>query len=399
MASNDRQETIVLGLEEEPKPATPGRSSGWLYLLVVLGIVAGVVVLAVLADRPTPSPTESEILQAEQIRERSSLSNLEDSGPELREPQARPERRTPGRPLNELVPGFTDLLIVTHLNEQGDASYQILWGPGANAAARSSSFDNGIFDISGNYFARFESSQWNRTMLAIGDLSSESSGAVAIGADGFVWHDTEVARIAYTTELEVGRRALFTADIVRRPEDSELLVEYITDIGGARLEHWGDYGFVLQSDGEMIVLGPSGADLGRAPFQFMGRDSDGELLVSDAGTLLSAGVDLLDAAPPPWSAQVDGIVVRAVASSYRPVTALEVQESSGPAVYVVSGSDLVRLDLGPVMVHGWASGGDYLIMSRDEGRKSVLVFYSLSSDEVFELEMTDRVADVFTRRP
>lgn len=392
-------EPIVLGVQPRPDVPSPTRSSKGPLIGLAAVLLIAAIALFVVGNRPAAEPTEAELVQAEQVRERSTLTNAEGAAPQLREPAARPERREPGQPLNELVPGFTDLLIVTHVNDQGAPFYQVLWAPGANAAARVSAFDDAVFDLSGNYFARFENSQWNGTMLAIGDLSSESSGPVAIGADAFVWHDTERARIAYTTEIEVGRRALFTADIVRRPGESELVIEYVTDIGGAQLVAWGDFGFVLQSDGEVIVLNPSGGDLGRAAMQFLGRDADGSLLVSQAGSVRRASLDLLELTEPSWAAQISGTVIRAVNSPYRPVAALEVQEPGGTVVYIASEADLVRLDLGEVTLHGWASGGQYLVLSRDEGRKSVLVFYDVDSDEVFELEMTDRVDQVFTRSP
>ncbi len=365
-------------------------------MIVALVVIAA---LAVFANRPAPAPTSGELQQEEQIRDRANLSGFEESQPALREPAARPERREPGQPLNQLVPGFSDLLIVAHVNEESEPFYQLLWGPGSNAAARTAAFDDGVFDLSGNYFARFESSQWNGVMLAMGDLSSESSGPVAIGADAFAWHDTEPGHIAYTTEIEVGRRALFTGEIVRRPGESDLLVSYVQDIGGAQLLAWGDFGFALESDGELIMIGTNGADLGRAPVQYIGRDTDGALLVAQGGDILRAQADLTEFAEPVWVPQVAGVVTRSVLSPYRPMIGLEVQEPGGLAVYVATETDLVRLELGDVTIHGWGSGGDYLIMSRDDGRKSVLIFYGVDSDEVFELEMTDRVANVFTRRP
>ncbi len=394
----NRQKTIVLGMPEAPTaPSQPRSPKGPLIAVVVVIVV--VAALAIFANRPTTAPTAAELEQEEQVRDRSDLSGFEQAEPELREPAARPERRPPGLPLNQLVPGFVDLLIVSHTNEGGDPFYQVLWGPGANTAARTAAFDDGVFDLSGNYFARFENSQWNGVMLAIGDLSSESSGPVSVGSDAFAWHDTEPGLIAYTTELEVGRRALFTGEIVRRPGASDLLVEYVQDIGGAQLVGWGDFGFALESDGELIMIGTNGADLGRAPVQYLGRDTDGALLVAQAGAVSRTQPDLAELSEPVWLSQVAGVVTRSVLSPYRPMIALEVQEPSGLAIYVATDTDLVRLELGDVTIHGWGSQGDYLIMSRDEGRKSVLMFYGVDSDEVFELEMTDRVDGVFTRRP
>ncbi len=386
----------MLGVEEPPaESARPGMMGVAIALGVVVVIVAGLVLMS---NREPSEPTQAALDQAEQVRDRANLS-IDAPTPSLREPAAPVERRAPGRPLNELVPGFSDLLIVTHIDQSGSQFYQLLWGPGSNAAARIRTLEHAVFDRSGNYFARFEPSVWNGSMLAIGSLSAQASGPAAIGVDGFTWHTNQPRRIAYTAEVEVGRRALFAADVAQRPGNSTLTVTYVADIGGARLAAWSDFGFALEADGELLVLGPDGADLGRGPYEFLGTDHDGALLVTDGGEIKRADPSLSELVEPGWLTQVGGQVVSVTASPYRPLLAVDVQEPGGLVTYLASADDLRRVELGGAASLVWASQGRYLVLSRDESERSILVFYDVDADEAYELEMTDLVDSVFTRTP
>ena len=388
---------IIIGLDQKPvADPRPGGPDRWPVIVVA---VAAALALGVLIGngQGAVEPTSAEIEQVAQVEAVRDRVNLVSDLPEVREPEPAREPRPIGLPLRELVPSFPDSLIVTLLDADDEPFYQLVWGPGASSAGRVTTLDDGVFDRSGNFFARIEHSLWNGQMLAVGDLSSRSTGPMAVGADAYVWHGSDGGRIAWTGEVEDGRRALFTGDLERIVGDGVAAVSYVTDIGGARLVAWDDWGFALESDGELILLGTNGSDLGRRAVRFLGSASRSTIAVADGSTVLVGEPDLATLVEPWWADRLSGEVVAVQASPTRSVLAVEVIESAGPVTYVVEEDDIVRLALDGSHPQRWSSDGRFLIFSSAGSGPSVLTFYDLDTDQTFLLEMSDKVDRVFVR--
>ncbi len=387
---------IIIGIDDDTaRDAPPGRSGGWVF--VALGFAAALAIGILIGNRQTPAePTAAEIEQVARVEAVRDRANLVTEFPEVRESEPAGEPRPLGLPLRELVPGFSDVLIVSLLDSAGEPLYQLVWGPGASSAVRATTLDHGVFDQSGNFFARVERSLWNGQMLAVGDLSSRSTGPVAVGADGFVWHGSEEARIAYTGEVEDARRALFTGKLERIVGDGEVTVSYVTDIGGARLLAWDEWGFALEADGELIMLSPAGGDLGRGTLRFLGSASRSTVAVADGRTVLVGQADLQDLAEPWWSGGIVGEVLAVHRSPSRSVLAVEAVEEEGSVTYVVTDDDIVRLAFA-AKPQRWSSDGRFLIFSSTGAAQSRLTFYDIDTDASYVLEMADQVDRVFVR--
>lgn len=388
---------IIIGVEEhKPGDSPPRGPSRWpLMLLAVLASLALGVLLG--SGRNQAPPTSAEIEQVARVEAVRDRANLVADFPEVREPELAAEPRPLGLPLRELVPGFEDTLIVTLLDPEDEPLYQMVWGPGASSAVRVTTMDDGLFDQAGNLFARLERSLWNGQMLAVGDLSSRSTGPVAIGADGFVWHGSDAGRIGWTGDLEEGRRALFSGDLERIVGDGALGVTWVADIGGAHLVAWDDWGFALDSDGQLITLSSSGSDLGRGSFRFLGSASPSTVVVGDGSTVLIGQPTLDDLTEPWWAERIAGQVTAVYRSPARNVLAVGVVESDGSVTYVVKDDDIVRLALGDARVQRWSSDGSILIFSSTTLGQSTLTFYNIDTDATVVLELADQVDRVFVR--
>ncbi len=388
---------IIIGIDDDSaQAAPPSRSGGW--PLVVMGLAAALAIGVLIGNgRTSAEPTAAEIEQVARVEAVRDRANLVTEFPEVRESEPAGEPRPLGRPLRELIPGFSDVLIVSLLDSAGEPLYQLVWGPGASSAVRATTLDHGVFDQSGNFFARVEHTLWNGQMLAVGDLSSRSTGPVAIGADGFVWHDSEDARIAYTGEVEDARRALFTGKLERIVGDGEVAISYVTDIGGARLLAWDEWGFALEADGELILLNPPGGDLGRGTLRFLGSASRSTVAVADGQTVLVGPPDLQDLVEPWWASRIGGEVLAVHRSPARSVLAVEAIEAEGTVTYVVTDDDIVRLAFASADPQRWSSDGRFLIFSSTGVESSALTFYDIDSDTSYVLEMADQVDRVFVR--
>jgi hypothetical protein len=127
----------------------------------------------------------------------------------------------------------------------------------------------------------------------LGDLRFVTSGVT-----GFAWHPTDPDAIAWVAGSQDGYR-LYEASL----SDGVVVATEVAVVRNrVRPVAWGSWGYALQGDDGLTVLGPSGEVLAYAEVQFVAAGSDGRLVVArPAGVPLSSdwaitGPDLMDQA-------------------------------------------------------------------------------------------------------
>jgi hypothetical protein len=315
---------MVVEDREPERGGRPGRGWAWLVVGLVIGAGMGVLVL-----RGDDVATATTVISADPLRQdRLGIA--------------------------EVVEGFPDGLIAVSRSD-GRSLQLLVWPLRGEPILRTipvgaSSPPGPVdFDVSADRIA---------TLLPIPNESHgvlyagvpDQAAIVATEVTSYAWHDTDAARLAYTTfaddELQVWSMS--------ESEDPELVIRAVGIVGG--LGAWGDWGFAVQDEERAAVVLFTGSGEIKATHRGRILDSDGEgwLAVDDGGiTLLSSGggVD-----------GIEGVTGEAISARFSP-DGEEIALLTSEGARVVSlgdGAILVESEEGPgVPEWAWTSDGRF----------------------------------------
>lgn len=252
----------------EPRPR-----SGW--ALVGIGFLLGLA-LGAMVSLPGPSTSTAEQSDSTAVPEESP--SPESSG------------------IGEVVPGFPDTLVAISHGlgiglPAGSGLEHLLWPVrGAMATRIMPPGEDVAIDVSGDYYAMSTPlPDLEGALLSMGRINDVR--AVRTGVTSYAWHASATGRLAYTTEDDAGWH-LYTIG-------PRLAREEVTTSGypGGTVVAWGDWGYVIQSSDDTVLLTASGEFKGMESGSAIASSPGGwSLVVDDRAKLVSSGggVRLLD---------------------------------------------------------------------------------------------------------
>jgi len=238
--------------------------SGWILAAVgfVFGLGVGVVVTYP-ADVPTGVGVVTEPTIDQEVTPPEDRSNVGISG---------------------AVSGFPDALVGVG-DGVGSGLDHLLWPLRGPLVVRSMTGGSNVrFDATGQFLALSEQvPDLDGLLLSMGRFNGIRP--VISGVTSFAWHDSDSAELSFTTETD-GEWRLFrvSANLIPKPITTEA-------INGGSLAAWGDWGYAIQTDNDVVVLlTPDGRLKDNEPGVALGSHHTGWILVDDDGLkLLSSG--------------------------------------------------------------------------------------------------------------
>ena len=275
----DDQVTIDPEFEPSPPSGDPDRR---FRAVAIAGVVMAAFAFGWLMR--TPEQIEPEPVEEYALAGTTSTTAIEETAAS---PTTRPSTTTTTEapstigllvPLEEAVPGFTDIIIVEHWNEAG---FEVArWRPTASAPETILAFGHDEphgfagLDASGSWYA----TQDENGVLSVHRLSGADPDlewfpnlqAVGVRVASLAWHDTEPGLLAWLTcsRTPGGPGTLFRLDVadgVAEPATIRRIDKVCAENAGTWLQGWGDWGFVLGvSEGEQfetVRLAPDGGEI------------------------------------------------------------------------------------------------------------------------------------------
>ncbi|MGH3650500.1 MAG: hypothetical protein ACRDU9_07285 [Acidimicrobiia bacterium] len=238
--------------------------SGWILAAVGFAFGLGVgVVVTYPAAVPTPVGAVVEPAIDEEVTPPEDLSNIGISGS---------------------VPGFPDALVGVG-DAVGSGLDHLLWPLRGPLVVRTMTGGSDVrFDATGQFLAMSEQvPALDGLLLSMGRFNGIRP--VISGVTSFAWHDSESAELSFTTETD-GEWKLFRVSANFTPKS--ITTEAIN---GGSVAAWGDWGYAIQTEDEMVVLLTSDGRLKDVePGVALASHHTGWVLVDDDGLkLLSAG--------------------------------------------------------------------------------------------------------------
>jgi len=223
-------EVQVIGAEPPgtPRPATPRFL--WLLAPVLAFLVAIIIVGRDRRDAPVSSTT---VLTEESQGSRQN--------PTQQATTSLPPQTSSDADLEQLVPGFTDSLVIAVTTRLGDTRL-LAWEPGNGPPSELTELP-GFFalqpDLSGEVFAGLylPGETRSETTLSLGDLAGRLT-PIAVDTRGFAWHGSTAGRLAWLADLEDG-----TSELITREPDGT--TTSIARLDSGLLATWGDWGFAI----------------------------------------------------------------------------------------------------------------------------------------------------------
>ncbi len=330
------------------KQRSPSRPS---WVLGVAGFVLGLG-LGVLVVGPAPEATSS-----------STPLNPPDGEPPLIEPED--EVTPPG--LAEVVPNFPDALVAVAVGS-GSALQRIFWP--LETPMQVSALTGGdevLLDSTAQHVALSTTvPEAHGTLLSMGRFNSIEP--VAQGVASFAWHDSTPGWLGYT--LDPGGSTMI---LTTKGEFSPSLV---TDLVGPphSLVGWGDWGWVLQGEDDVVFLEPGGVVEHSEPGVALATHRSGTTLVKDVDGLhlvsLGAGTRPL-ASDVEWS---DDAIARFSPDG----GAVAISGPGGLQTLDVSSGQLRQLSNLATQSMAWSSDSRFLLTATGAG----VVIFDVEGDQI-----------------
>jgi len=297
-------------IDPEFRPPMPnGDQGGRLKTIGVVGVVVAAFAFGWLMRSPEPSETEAdEAPAAASVTSTTGPGETESSTttrPSTTTTSAPPEAIGLGVPLDEAVPGLTDVVTIAQWTETRVDLAR--WRASQYASETIASFDT----VDGPQFAGIDASgTWYALESDFGVLSVHrleashaDSGwfpdlrAVGVRIVNLAWHDTEPGQLAWLacSRTPGGPGTLFrldVADITAEPVAVVSVEKACSQESSVWLQQWGEWGFVLARWNDEqpgpILLGADGSEI--APIGGWPTDtwlvaghSEGTLWTQDSG--------------------------------------------------------------------------------------------------------------------
>lgn len=254
-------ENVTL-VEDGVAPSKPRSAARPSWVLGVAGFVLGLG-LGVLVVGPAPEATPS-----------NTPLNTPDGEPPLIEPDD--EETPPG--LAEVVPGFPDALVAVAVGS-GSALQRVFWP--LETPMQVSALTGGdrvLLDSTAQHVALSTVIPGaHGTLLSMGRFNSIEP--VSQGVASFVWHDSTPGWLGYTLDA-VGSTPLMTSKGEFEPSLVTVLVDPPRTLIG-----WGDWGWVLQGNDDVVFLDPDGVLERTEPGVALATHRSGTTLVKDGDGL------------------------------------------------------------------------------------------------------------------
>lgn len=276
----DDQVTIDPEFEPSPPSGDPDRR---FRVVAIAGVVVAAFAFGWLMRTPEqiePEPVEEYTLAS--TTSTTTVDNAAATATATTRPSTTTTTEAPSTiglsvPLNEAVPGFTDIIIVEHWDEAGVEVAR--WRPTAPAPETILTFGH---DEESWFAGTDASGTWYATQDESGVLSAHRlSGAdpdlgwfpdlqaVGVRVASYAWHDTEPGLLAWLTcsRAPGGPGTLFRLDVAdgaAEPAAVGRIDKVCAENAGVWLQSWGDWGFVLAlAEGERfetVLLSPDGRE-------------------------------------------------------------------------------------------------------------------------------------------
>lgn len=268
------------GAEQQRRSPQSPDSPSWAWMLVGLLVGLGASILFINA-----APDETPLSQD------SPSPTLGETVPTFAESASEETPGTVG--IAAAVESFPDTLVAV-VRDSGSTLHHLTWPvsgePGTDSLAGFAS-----------ELIRFDAS--SRVVAIASDVPGASGKLLSMGVPrrvwpvatdvtGFSWHDDEPGLIAFT-EVVDDEVLLWTADSSLEPQ----LVTRGVGLGQS-VAAWGDWGFAIQGEGQVVLLTPSGDLRTRVAGRALDSDPSGWLVVAEGSSLRlvssGGGVDRFD---------------------------------------------------------------------------------------------------------
>jgi len=308
------------------------------------------------------------------------------------DPSAGDEEASLPNPLDSLVPGLTDTLVLTTATGSGQEVWR--WTTGSDGTLTRSPLGVYLFDPTPDLAGDTVAALMRYAREAPWLVMAHDSLPVPVfyGARSFAWHRTDPGRIAWLSQVDGENSPTL---YVGAHNDGGLYFQPLTVLAGFdsmspdlvedRLVGYDETGFVIERWSDpagpnptVVRLDPEGNPAGETPGAFVGLSDTAGVAVSGAtATVIDSGLSLAfdRALPAPTSSVVWWTGGTSVA--YAPY--------EGSSVIVISGGSAVReyeLGVDHPVAAAWSTDGRFLLATGYVGDTPMLLFVDMADGSI-----------------